>query len=190
MQFREVCYTVVSYAPYILLQIYTITNLATFWVTIFDFLHPGPKPMTVQRRCFFCGSFMLFPFCVCYAFMRVYLSMPCGHLLGKCWPVGSRLWCLIVKLSLSHWYTGSSVMFVSFPDLCPFSYFEMVKRKCKIVKHKAYALFTTFKILTYLTLDFEIAENKKLHGCRQNLYIYIYMQITHPKKWQDFYMNQ
>ena len=35
MQFREVCYTVVSYAPYILLQIYTKTNLATFQVNIF-----------------------------------------------------------------------------------------------------------------------------------------------------------
>ena len=44
MQFREVCYTVVSYVPYILLQIYTITNLATFGVTIFDFFHPGPQP--------------------------------------------------------------------------------------------------------------------------------------------------
>ena len=40
MQFREVCYTVVSYAPYILLQIYTITNLATFGVTIFDIFSP------------------------------------------------------------------------------------------------------------------------------------------------------
>ena len=46
MQFREVCYTVVSYAPYILLQIYTITNLATFGVTIFDFFHPGPQTKT------------------------------------------------------------------------------------------------------------------------------------------------
>ena len=45
MQFREVCYTVVSYAPYILLQIYTLTNFATFRVTIFDFFHPGPQPM-------------------------------------------------------------------------------------------------------------------------------------------------
>ena len=48
MQFREVCYTVVSYAPYILLQIYTITNFATFRVTIFDFFHPGPQAITVQ----------------------------------------------------------------------------------------------------------------------------------------------
>ena len=45
MQFREACYTVVSYVPYILLQVYTITNLATFRVTIFDFFHPGPQPI-------------------------------------------------------------------------------------------------------------------------------------------------
>ena len=44
MQFQEICYTVVLYAPYILLQIYTITNLATFRVTISDFFHPGPQP--------------------------------------------------------------------------------------------------------------------------------------------------
>ena len=44
MQFRETCYTVVSYAPYILLQIYTITVLATFRVTIFEFFHPGLQP--------------------------------------------------------------------------------------------------------------------------------------------------
>ena len=42
MQFREACYTALSYAPYILLQIYTITILATFGVTIFEFFHPGP----------------------------------------------------------------------------------------------------------------------------------------------------
>ena len=50
MQFREVCYTVVSYAPYILLQIYTITNLATFQVTIFDFFYPGPQPTSFVSR--------------------------------------------------------------------------------------------------------------------------------------------
>ena len=45
----------------------------------------------------------------CYAFMHICLLMHCGHLLGKSWPFGSRLWCLIVKLSLSHWYPGSGV---------------------------------------------------------------------------------
>ena len=28
--------------------------------------------------------------------------LPCGHLLGKGWPLGSCLWCIIVILSLSH----------------------------------------------------------------------------------------
>ena len=27
----------------------------------------------------------------CYAFVRVCLLMPCGHLLGKRWPLDSRL---------------------------------------------------------------------------------------------------
>ena len=48
--------------------------------------------------------------CVCYAFMRVCLYVPCGHLPGKGWPCGSRLWCLTVSLSLPHWYPGSDVV--------------------------------------------------------------------------------
>ena len=48
--------------------------------------------------------------CVCYVFVRVCLYMFCGHLLGKGWPLGSRLWCLTVSLSLSHWYPGSGVV--------------------------------------------------------------------------------
>ena len=53
---------------------------------------------------------MLFLSCFCYAFVRVCLLMPCGHLLGKGWPLGSHLLCQIVKLSLSHWYPGSGVV--------------------------------------------------------------------------------
>ena len=44
--------------------------------------------------------------CVCYAFVRVCLFVPCGHLLGK----GSRLWCLTVSLLLSRLYSGSGVV--------------------------------------------------------------------------------
>ena len=74
---------------------------------------------------FCCGSFMLFLSCVHNACMHVCLLMPCGHLLGKCWPLGSRLWCLIVKLSHSHWYPESGVgLDVMIPDLCHFSYFS------------------------------------------------------------------
>ena len=46
----------VSYAPYILLQIYTITILATFRVTIFEFFHPGPQPISyVAHETLFCN---------------------------------------------------------------------------------------------------------------------------------------
>ena len=47
---------------------------------------------------------------VCYVFVPICLYVLCGHLLGKGWPLGSRLWCLTVNLSLSHWYPGSGVV--------------------------------------------------------------------------------
>ena len=71
----------------------------------------------------------IFLSCFCYAFVRVCLLMPCGPLLRKGWPLGSRLWCLIVKVSLSNWYPGSGVgLIVSIPDLCPLSYFHVFPR--------------------------------------------------------------
>ena len=39
---------------------------------------------------------------LCLSCFRVCSLLPCGHLLGKCWLIGSCLWCLIVFLSLSH----------------------------------------------------------------------------------------
>ena len=60
--------------------------------------------MTVQRStsfvnplCFFCLVFAL-------PLLRVCLYVPYGHLLC------SRLWCLTVSLSLSHWYPGLGVV--------------------------------------------------------------------------------
>ena len=46
----------------------------------------------------------------CYAFVCVCLCVPCSHLLEKGWPLGSRLWCLTLSLSLSHWYPVSGVV--------------------------------------------------------------------------------
>ena len=83
--------------------------------------------LTVPRRCFFCGSFMLFLSCFCYVFVCVCLLMPCGHLLGKGWHLGSRLWCLIVKLSLSHSYPGSGMVLDCIDsDLCLLSFFDCI----------------------------------------------------------------
>ena len=42
--------------------------------------------------------------------IQVCLYVLCGHLLGKGLPLGSRLSCLTVSLSLSHWYPGSGVV--------------------------------------------------------------------------------
>ena len=58
--------------------------------------------LTVPRRYFFCESFMSFLSCVCYDYVCVCLLMPCGHLLGRGWPLGSLLWYL--SLLHSHWY--------------------------------------------------------------------------------------
>ena len=61
--------------------------------------------------------------CVCYVFVRVCLYVLCGHLLGKGWPLGSRLWCLLwvcyfpIGILSQVWY-----LIVSIPDLCTLTY--------------------------------------------------------------------
>ena len=65
--------------------------------------------------------------CLC---ARRFIYVLCGHLLGKGWPLGSRLWCLTVSLSLSHWYPESGVVYqvyliVSIPDLCTLTYSQI-----------------------------------------------------------------
>ena len=63
--------------------------------------------MTVPRWCFFCGSFLLFLFRVCHAFLSVSCSLvcslrPCGHVLGKGWPLDFLCVMFSCVLSLSH----------------------------------------------------------------------------------------
>ena len=67
--------------------------------------------------------------CVCYVFVRVCLYVLCGHLLGKGWPLGSRLWCLLwvchfpIGILGQVWY-----LIVSIPDLCTLTFFESSAR--------------------------------------------------------------
>ena len=56
--------------------------------------------------------------------------LPCGHLLGKGWPLGSRLWC--VGILVKVWY-----LIVLIPDLCRLSYF-VVKHGPNSLKCKVY----------------------------------------------------
>ena len=57
-------------------------------------------------------------------FVRVCLYVLCGHLLGKGWPLGSRLWSLQwvchfpIGILGQLWY-----LIVSIPDLCTITYF-------------------------------------------------------------------
>ena len=59
--------------------------------------------LTVPRRCFFCGSFLLFMFHVCFCY--AVLSVPCS-LLITCWERTGHLSLLCVMLSC---------LFVTFP---------------------------------------------------------------------------
>ena len=46
------------------------------------------------------------------------LCVPCGHLLGKSWPLGSRLWCPTVSCHFSSGILGQvGYLIVSIPDL-------------------------------------------------------------------------
>ena len=110
----------------------TTISFSRIWLAV-DFWRPKPCEISVQM----CNlknwtpvTFKLFFLsCLCYAFVRVCLLILCGPLLGNGWPLGSRLWCLIVKLSLSNWYPGSGVgLSVSIPDLCPLSNIHVFPR--------------------------------------------------------------
>ena len=57
--------------------------------------------LTVPRRSFFCGSFMVFLSCFCYAVVRVCLLMPCGQLTSWLLFVMSK--CEVVTFPLVSW---------------------------------------------------------------------------------------
>ena len=65
--------------------------------------------------------------CVGYVFVRVCLYVLCGQLLGKGWPLGARLWCI---LSVCHFPIGILgqvwYLIVSIPDLCTLTYYVHV----------------------------------------------------------------
>ena len=50
-------------------------------------------------------------FCVlCFSCFHVCSLLPCGHLLGKGWPLGSCWWCLLYFSYFPMWYPGSGVV--------------------------------------------------------------------------------
>ena len=65
--------------------------------------------VTVPRWCFFCGSFLLFMFCVCHVVLSVYCC-----LVANCWEGDDPLALVCdVLLWFCHfpmWYPGSGVV--------------------------------------------------------------------------------
>ena len=65
--------------------------------------------------------------CFCSVLCLLCLCALCGHLLGKGWPLSSRLWCLLwvchfpIGILGQVWY-----LIVSIPDLCTLTYFEPI----------------------------------------------------------------
>ena len=126
--------------------------------------------LTIPRRYFFCGSFMFFLSCVYCAFVHVCLYAPCGHLLGKGWPLGSRLWCLTVSLSLSHWYPGSSVVLdcIDSWSLHPYLLFIVCNIPCAnllsiiVKKNQSVTLFGT-------TITENIVQSEKMTSLQHTL---------------------
>ena len=53
----------------------------------------------IRHLCYFCLVLLCFH-------ARLFVDA----LLGRGWPLGSRLWCLVMTLSLSNWYPGSGVV--------------------------------------------------------------------------------
>ena len=47
---------------------------------------------------------------LCLSCFRVCSLLPCGHLKGNAWPLGSCLWCLLWFCYFHIWYPGTGVV--------------------------------------------------------------------------------
>ena len=79
---------------------------------------------------------ILFYFCLVFAIpLCLCLYVPCGHMLGKDWPLGYRLWCL---LYICHFPTGILgqvwYLIVSIPDICTLLILVMKNFCCHLHK--------------------------------------------------------
>ena len=105
--------------------------------------------LTVPRRCFFSGSFLLFMFRVCHAFLSVHCC-----LVVTCWERDYLLALLYMMfstfLSLSHDVLGQVwYLIISIPDLCLLTYFacRALVNFYMYIEHEVTSLFRMSKSL-------------------------------------------
>ena len=87
-------------------------NDARFWYKVgapLNRLQPSSKIFFIDRSKALLLLWIIYVISV-LCLLCLCLFVPCGHLLGKGWPLGSRLWFITVSLSLSHWYPVSGVV--------------------------------------------------------------------------------
>ena len=124
--------------------------------------------------------------CVCYIYVRVCLYVLCGHLLGKGWPLGSRLWCLTVSLSLSHWYPGPGVVLdLSIPDLCTLTYFYLGfgGRRSKLLQYNEILQSIILRIFSFQLLKVLDSTCSRVHQRLLN-------SCTFLTTWFDVYWHR
>ena len=82
---------------------------------------------------------------LCLSCFRACSLLPCGHLLGKVWPLGFCFWCVFFWVCISYfhmWCSGSGVVLVSIPGLCRISYFGTCRMwTMSIYKHACAATY-------------------------------------------------
>ena len=78
-------------------------------------------------------------------FVRVCLYVLRGHQLGKGWPLGSRLWCLLwvchfpIGILGQVWY-----LIVSIPDLCNLTYFDQSRVRLWTTVRRLWPIWDSF----------------------------------------------
>ena len=110
-EFLILFWLTITYLKYVVILSHSLTNIQFFfWLTITYLKYLVIWFIRRSKVVLLLWIIYVTSVLFCYVFMIVCLLMPCGHLLGKGWPLGSCMWCLIVTLSLSHWYLRSVVV--------------------------------------------------------------------------------
>ena len=116
-------------------------------------------------------------------FVRVCLFVLRGHLLGKGWPLGSRLWCLLwvchfpIGILGQVWY-----LIVSIPDLCNLTYFNAGKW-CTFPKR--FSIFWFCYVLVIRLIEWREKCDIDYSSLTVLLWRYIFMQID----WQEHHTH-
>ena len=133
-------------------------------------------------------------------FVRVCLYVLCGHLLGKGWPLGSRLWCLLwvchfpIGILGQVWY-----LIVSIPDLCNLITLDNLNTRQRSYHNLPNSGFWGWLSVESQHLNPEFRKNpENFHSNNQDLYSsYLALLNTHTRliiminilKWQPNFLN-